>query len=137
MKVSDKQMDAYYQGILASHLDTLGGSVPLYNISINDWLDSLNDNLVAIDRKGDPLYYAITATTLPYLPLDTLRDTANVVEEAVKHYYVNNLYPGCTSIDSPNFNYIANVDDGTCNEPFTNHSFGGLFQNCSGKWFFC
>ena len=42
----------------------------------------------------------------------------------------HNTYPGCTSPDAPNFSKIANLDDGTCHAPFTNLSFGGVYQEC-------
>ncbi len=85
-----------------------------------------------MDRDGDPLHYCITPRTLPELPLDTVRDVANAVRDAVETYYAHNIYRGCTKVDSPNFNYMANFDDNTCHAAHNNYTFGGVYQTCTG-----
>ena len=90
------------------------------------------NNLVALDRDGDPLHYLITQRTFPELLLETVIGTADVVEDAITAYYMNNLYPGCTNLNSPNFNYMANLEDGSCVSPNNNYTFGGIYQTCTG-----
>ena len=59
-----------------------GGPPIKANFTLDEWVDEIPNNLVALDRDGDPLYYVITPRTLPDLPLDTVRGVANVVEDA-------------------------------------------------------
>ena len=129
---TNEQIDEYAKSRTDTHVYTSGGPPFGANFTINRWLQGIDNNLVTIDRNGDPLYYALTSRAFPMLPLDTLRDVTAVVEEAVLRYYEHNVYRGCTSMDSPNFSRIANLDDGTCKQAFTNHTFGGVYQSCSG-----
>ena len=92
----------------------------------------MGNNLVAMDRDGDPLYYVITPRTLPELPLDTVRLVADFVQDAVEAYYKHNVYRGCTKVDSPNFSYMANFDDNSCHAAYNNYTFGGVYQTCTG-----
>ena len=88
-----------------------------------------------MDRSGDPIYYLITQSNLPDVPENTVFEVYDHVKRAVEAYYEHNTFRGCTTEDAPNFNYQANVDDGTCKPPKTNFTFGGVYQTCqnSGK----
>ncbi|XP_013420684.1 macrophage-expressed gene 1 protein-like [Lingula anatina] len=130
--VKHDQLEKYLRSRVSFHIKTLGGPPFRSNFTLDQWVDDLQNNLVAVDRKGDPLYYIITTGTLPELPLDTVRDLADSVQKAVESYYLYNVYRGCTSVDSPNFSYIANFDDNTCVNPSTNFTFGSVYQTCSG-----
>ncbi len=99
---------------------------------MDKWVDEIGNNLVAMDRDGDPLWYILTPRTLPELPLDTVLGVADFVQTAVDSYYEHNVYRGCTDMDSPNFNYIANFDDNTCHAAYNNYTFGGVYQTCTG-----
>ena len=131
---TEEQVEAYKQSRVDTHVYTHGGPSFNSNFTISNWLDGIDNNLVTMDRTGEPLYYVLTSGAFPMIPLDTLRDVSQVVEEAVISYYSHNTYRGCTSVDKPNFSYIANLDDGTCRDSDrpNNHSFGGVFQNCTG-----
>ncbi|KAK3104701.1 hypothetical protein FSP39_008090 [Pinctada imbricata] len=130
--VSDSTVTAYVQSRTHATVRSHGG--PVYkpqNFSVNDWAEGINDNLVVVDRKGDPLHYLVTGELFPELPVSTVAEVANTIESAIRSYYAFNTHPGCTDVRSPNFNYHANVDDGSCELPGSNLSFGGIFQNCS------
>ena len=113
-------------------METYGGPVfkPL-NFSLNDWADEIGDELVALDRSGDPLYFLITPYSLPELPHSVVYKVIQSVKSAIELYYKFNTYRGCTNPDSPNFSFQANVDDGTCKPPNTNFTFGGVYRTCS------
>ena len=130
---SEEQINEYAQSRLDTHVYTYGGPPFEANFTINKWLAGIDNNLVTIDRNGEPLYYVLTSRAFPMIPLDTLRDVSTVVESSVLSYYRHNTYRGCTSVDSPNFNYSANLDDGSCRKPPTNHTFGGVYQSCNGS----
>ncbi|XP_069141132.1 macrophage-expressed gene 1 protein-like [Argopecten irradians] len=129
---SKEMIDQYLGNRTYSETDTVGGSVfQPQNFSLNDWADSIADNLVAVDRAGDPLYFLITPMVLPELPSSVVLDLIGNVKDAINLYYKHNVYKGCTDADSPNFSFQANVDDGTCRSQSNNYTFGGVYQTCS------
>ena len=98
---------------------------------------ALENDLVALDRSGDPLYYVVSTATLPDLPQSTIYKVYDHIKAAVEVYYKHNTYPGCTDKDAPNFSFIANEDDGSCEPPASNHTFGGVYQTCNGSSDLC
>lgn len=128
-----KEMINQYLGNRShSRVETYGGPVfkPI-NFSLNDWGAEIGDDLVALDRSGDPLYFLITPYSLPELPTSAVYKLIKSVKTAIEIYYKFNIYRGCTNPDSPNFSFQANVDDGTCKAPYTNLTFGGVYQTCT------
>ncbi|KAK3095443.1 hypothetical protein FSP39_014737 [Pinctada imbricata] len=125
-------IDQYLSNRTHSEIFSQGG--PVYkpiNFSLDAWVDGIGNSLVAVDRSGDPIYFLISPQTLPYLSPSILFYLTEYVKAAVETYYKFNAYRGCTKADSPNFSFIANVDDGTCESPYSNYSFGGVYQTCS------
>ena len=115
-----------------SSVKTHGG--PLFkpvNFSINEWVDGIGNNLATIDRSGDPLNLVINSNNFAQLPISVLQKTASMVEESIATYYKYNTIKGCTNVNSPNFNYIANIDDGSCDAAGVNLTFDGVYQTCS------
>ena len=126
-------LDRYTENTVYSTVLTFGGPPFRVNFTINQWEDQLIDDLVAVDRSGDPLHFAITTRTLPELSEELTFKLANAVERAIKLYYEQNTFKGCTKMDSPNFSFQANLDDGSCENPTNNYTFGGVFQTCHGN----
>lgn len=85
--------------------------------------------MIALDIAGDPIYFLINEDTFPDLPYSTISHLSQFVKtEGVINYYEHNIVRGCTDFGSPGFNFLANIDDGSC-EPNTNtYSFGGVFS---------
>lgn len=113
-----------------SLVQSVGGPPLRPNMTLEQWENGVPDALVAIDRSGDPLHYVITAESLPELPSPTLRELIDYVYKSIVMYYRVNTHYGCTSPSSPNFDYDANLNDGSCAAPRTNYSFGGVYQTC-------
>ena len=101
------------------------------NQSDVDWDELLNNDMVALDRSGDPIYLLISTTTLPGLPESTVFKVHDYIRSAVELYYQYNVYPGCLDRDSPNFSFTANEEDGSCKPPSAIYTFGGVYQTCS------
>ncbi|EPY77461.1 macrophage-expressed gene 1 protein [Camelus ferus] len=114
-----------------SRVQSIGG-LPFYpGITLQTWQQGITNHLVAVDRAGLPLYFFINPDMLPHLPGPLVRKLSKTVETAVRRYYAFNTYPGCTDLNSPNFNFQANTDDGSCEGKMTNFSFGGVYQECT------
>ena len=89
------------------------------------------DELVAVDRLGDPLYYTITPQSLPEISEKLITEVAKIVEKVITYYYKQNAIVLCTKIEPPNLSVQANLDDGSCDKPTNNsYSFGGVYQRC-------
>lgn len=58
---SKENINKYENSQTASRILTYGGPAYRTNFSVQEWEEGLANELVAIDRSGDPLYYAITA----------------------------------------------------------------------------
>ena len=122
----------YFDEVVYSEVISHGGPpVPPTGFSMEDWEKSVPNALVAVDRAGKPLHYAINRVTLPDLPPITVFRVSEMVEQAVNCYYRANSIEGCTSPDAPNFNFQANLaEQSTCKESSINFTFGGAFQKC-------
>ena len=131
-QTSKEQLESYEANCTNSRVQIYGGSLVGSNLSLSDWLSDIENNLASVDRSGDPLWFLVSPTYLPELPVDTVGTLAHVVQEAVISYYQHNTYPGCMDIDSPNYSYMANKGDDSCEGPATNYTFGGIFQSCHG-----
>lgn len=123
--------DLYNKNVKDSKIFTFGGPPAGENFSIASWEDGLENNLVAIDRQGDPLHNLITPNTLPELMHDVTFMLSKIVLESLQRYYRYNAITGCMDAESPNFNFEANLDDQSCKTSLTNFTFGGVYQTCN------
>ena len=124
----DKTTSAYLASRTSSYIRTYGGPPYRSNFTVDYWEDGLDDNLVAIDREGVPLHFAIIPEALPELPPTITLELAQYVEKAINSYYKHNTRYGCTDPDAENFYFPANIDDGSCQAKANNYTFGGVYQ---------
>jgi len=122
---------SYLSNRVYSHVQTHGGPPYEANFTVNEWVKGLADSLIAIDRDGVPLHFAIIPEVLTELPPTQTLELAHYVEKAVNSYYKHNTRFGCTNPQATNFYFAANVDDKSCETPTNNFTFGGIFQMCT------
>ena len=127
---SEENQEGYLKNRTSSEIFSWGGPPFRPNFTITEWENGVRNALVAIDRSGDPLHFAITPSVLPEMPESTIKEVAKFVFKAIKLYYKVNTRHGCTDPHSPNFDFQANVNDSSCTPENTNFSFGGIFQTC-------
>ncbi|XP_044537907.1 macrophage-expressed gene 1 protein-like [Gracilinanus agilis] len=135
-QVQNQQQWEYMKNTVSSKIQNHGGE-PFYpGITLQKWQQSIRNRLVAIGRSGLPLPFFITPEALPELPVPSVRRLALTVQNAIHQYYAVNTFPGCLQPKASNFNFQANVDDGSCEKAKNRFTFGGVFQRCqpvSGK----
>ncbi|KAH9492031.1 Macrophage-expressed protein 1 protein [Bulinus truncatus] len=127
----NKMSDSYNKSLTHSLVKTLGG--PIYQpeiMTIDSWAKGIDQNLVPMDRTGDPLYFLVTPQTLPELPTTTVSELEQIVRHSIELYYEMNTIRGCTQLGSPSFSFSANFDDGSCTARPSNLTFGGVYQTC-------
>ena len=59
---------------------TFGGPPYAPGLSVNDWEQGLMNNLVAVDKQGDPIEFMITSAALPELPAPTVIEVGIAVD---------------------------------------------------------
>ncbi|XP_029430234.1 macrophage-expressed gene 1 protein-like [Rhinatrema bivittatum] len=131
-QVLDDVAKSYMENTVDSKIES-HGSIPFYpGITLQKWQEGISNRLVSIDKFGLPLPFFINVETLSDLPEPTVKRVAATLERAIRLYYAVNTHPGCVNINSRNFNFQANVDDGSCQDANTNFTFGGIYQECQG-----
>ena len=128
---SDSNTEGFVNNRTYSKVYGWGGPPYNTNMTAVEWENGIPNALVAVDRSGDPLYYAITPTSLPELPESTVYLVADFVSDAISRYHRINTRWGCTDVNSPSFDFQANIDDHSCSESHTNYTFGGVYQTCN------
>ena len=114
-----------------SEFTTYGGPTFQTKYSFDDWVAGLDNSLVTIDQSGVPLHSIITPNTLPELHAVSAQMISDLVHEAITRYHRLNTRPGCTNPRAKNFDFHANVDNGICDYPRNNYTFGGVYQTCT------
>ena len=114
-----------------SRVYSWGGPPFNINMTVAEWEEGIPNAMVAIDRTGDPLYFAITPTTLPEIPEGTVYQLADLIAQAISRYYRINTRRGCTDRSSTSFDFQANANDHSCNSTRNNYTFGGVYQTCT------
>lgn len=119
----------YIKNTVSSHVSSFGGTFFKPNMSVDDWIDTVKDNLVSIDKTGIPLEYLITPESFPGESLDDLSVLEKEISDAIARYVCYNRIEGCTNAESENFDYSANVEK-ACTDAYNNYTFGGIYQTC-------
>lgn len=129
-KQTETVMEGYSNITTSSSVSTMGGAWFRPNSTVDEWINTINNNLASIDKSGDPLYFLIKPETFPDVALETLGTLRNNLMEVINNYYFYNGHKGCMKVDAPNFDFNANVE-GVCEENLNNFTLGGIYQTCT------
>lgn len=127
--VSKEDIQEYSKSVRKTAIRSFGGPILGARPKLEDWVKTLPENLVPVDREGEPLYSVINRHSLPNMPMTHLLQLRKQIEDAVMRYYKANIVKGCMDPNSQNFDPIANVA-GHCQAPANNYSFAGVYQTC-------
>uniref|UniRef100_T1IZ34 MACPF domain-containing protein n=1 Tax=Strigamia maritima TaxID=126957 RepID=T1IZ34_STRMM len=128
-------VNEYKNAVVDKRSRAIGGPNWVLGMSANEWLAGTSENMVAIDRSGDLLSSLITPTRFPNAPHMVLRNVYEMLGKTIQDYYKFNIHGGCTQPTSPNFDYSANLEDGSCEALVNDHSFGGVYQTCDQSYY--
>ncbi|KAL7058797.1 hypothetical protein AAHC03_013400 [Spirometra sp. Aus1] len=144
----DQSVEKYNSMVSASTVISHGGMhLKASDLNISVWEDTIESNLVAIDRRGRLIYDLITPRTLPELTETMALRLAGVIKAAVERYYAANTVVGCLDPTSTAYDMDANVPADQCDDPLDNGAdhgaegkplpLGGVYETCSGPKDLC
>ncbi|CAF1634061.1 unnamed protein product [Adineta ricciae] len=107
-----------------------GGRVSVLNSSIETWQASIEEAPVIVQRGIENLTYIVQPYLLPELSNKELVLVREKLNTAIETFIQMNLHYGCMNRNSPSFNWIANVNDSSCELPKENWQLGGFIQTC-------
>ncbi|CAH8874147.1 unnamed protein product [Trichobilharzia szidati] len=128
----------YESKITYSEILTYGGPIiHMSSVNLSYWEADLDNQLVAIDRSGQPIYEIITDRSLPELPGNMILRLTATLKSAVERYYKANTIVGCMNPLSAFYDNEANVASTECDIQNANKLnstlyLGGVFQKCVG-----
>lgn len=127
-------LKGYNENQTSSTIFSYGGPPYRLGMTAEDWENDLENNLVAIDRSGKPLFALVSSITMqPEMESPSeVQELRLLLQDVIARYYGFNTHIGCTNPDAPNFDYQANSEAaGSCLASAANYTFGGIFQKCT------
>ncbi|PAV59263.1 hypothetical protein WR25_09904 isoform B [Diploscapter pachys] len=88
------------------------------------------DNIVSFENDGLPISELIMAEHFPQFDNGLIMKLRKTLNDAISAYYQHNIIKGCTDRSAANWNFQANVEDGSCKFNNNTYPFGGIFQIC-------
>ncbi|CAF3178515.1 unnamed protein product, partial [Rotaria sp. Silwood2] len=95
------------------------------------WQLSVKTKPAIIQRAIENITYIIQSDKIPELTVSALTQVRKRINDVVETYIELNTIRGCLNRASPSFNWIANVDDGSCAPAQIKFQFGGFIQTCT------
>ena len=112
-------------------INSKGGKLSLSGGSIESWQSSIDKAPVIVRRAIENITFFIQSDQIPELSEIDLAYVRTELNQAVETYIHMNVYSGCMNRSSQSFNWIANVEDGSCAPPEENSQFGGFIRTCT------
>jgi len=127
---NDTQVNQHKQNINRKVISSKGGDVFISGNHMEVWQQSVKSRPAIIRRAIENVTYFIQSDKIPELTDVALALVRQKINDAIDTYVEINAVRGCMHRDSPSFNWIANVDDGSCAPADQNSQFGGFVRTC-------
>uniref|UniRef100_T1JFH4 MACPF domain-containing protein n=1 Tax=Strigamia maritima TaxID=126957 RepID=T1JFH4_STRMM len=112
-------LSEYYDAIVVKKIRIFG--------ALNWEKGAKAEYVVAVDKSGDLLSSLVTSSNFPNARNTTLIRVRRMYNDVIRDYYERNIHRGCTQPKSNNFNFEANIDDGSCcNSSVTSSNYSNL-----------
>lgn len=111
-------------------INSKGGDVFTSGNHMEVWQQSVKSRPAIIRRAIENMTYIIQSDYIPELTDVALAQVRKKINDAIDTYVEMNIIRGCMHRDSPSFNWIANVDDGSCVLAEQTSLFGGFIRHC-------
>jgi len=128
---NDTSQTAVKKSFTRKVIHSKGGKLSLSNGSIESWESSIDSKPVIVRRGIENITFFIQSDKIPELSEVELMNVREKLNEATETYIQMNVYSGCMNRSSPSFNWVANVDDGSCTPSEENSQFGGFIRTCT------
>lgn len=129
-----EQMNQFANNISRKIIHKKGGDLYVLESNITRWQASLKENPVILRRFIENMTSFIQSDKINELTEIELAKLRQEINKAVEIYVERNYIYGCMDSKSPSFNWIANVDDGSCKNPNETAKFGGFIRTCDEEW---
>jgi hypothetical protein len=111
-----------------------GGQPFLLGMSLQNWQSTIEDNPVILQRMVENITVAIDPKQIPEIEEFYVYKAIEEISKAIETYVQMNLLHGCMERTSSSFNWLANIDDGSCTESVLDIQFGGFIRTCEIDW---
>ena len=128
---NDDQVNEHKEEINRKVIHSKGGDVFIAGKHLEDWQISVTDRPAIIRRAIENMTYVIQPDLIPELTDIALAQVRQKINDAINTYVEMNAVRGCMHRDSPSFNWVANVDDGSCASADQTSQFGGFVRSCA------
>ncbi|TPP39585.1 Macrophage expressed protein [Fasciola gigantica] len=91
MSSNQSVAELYSKKSTHSRINSYGGPIfRAYQMNLSDWEQGLDDQLVVIDRSGQPIHELITGRSMPELAEHVTLRLSKTIKSAVERYYKSN-----------------------------------------------
>jgi hypothetical protein len=111
---NNTEVNQHKENINRKVINSKGGDVFISGKHLEEWQASVKSRPAIIRRAIENMTYFIQSDKIPELTDVALALVRQKINDAIDTYVEMNAIRGCMSRKSPSFNWIANIDDGSC-----------------------
>jgi hypothetical protein len=127
-------INQFEQRVTQRRIISEGGQPFLLGMSLEKWQSTIEDNPIVLQRGVENITVAIDPKQIPEVEEFYVYKAIQEIDKAIETYVKMNLIHGCMQRTSSSFNWLANVDDGSCTGSVSNIQFGGFVRTCQISW---
>jgi hypothetical protein len=127
-------INQFEQRVTQRRITSEGGQPFLLGMPLEKWQSTIEDNPVILQRMVENITVAIDPKQITEVEEFYVYKAIEEIDKAIETYVKMNLIHGCMQRTSSSFNWLANVDDDSCNGSVSNIQFGGFIRTCQISW---